>query len=163
MFLNFKSNTKALYKIPFLRINFYDNPYLLKNNNDFDLYSLKLPMHIYVEDDRKKIHIYSLSKDLKNTEDTLRCEVKQYLPYIKNLLNKYTINNQNVILNEDSLAWFIDNTTSIKKHHLPSFIYPIQEKREQHMVTKSKYDIKTLIKIEDMDYTINGIWKKIPL
>ena len=163
----FNHNNMTIFKIPYLKVFFNDNPYLLKDYNMFDYYSIKLPLHIYISNlNNNSISVYSLCNNnstfLKNSE-YLKDDVDIYFQKIKNIFDNYTINNQNITIDYGSTETYSNNIPLITPLKFPFFIYPRQYKVNQYQnkfrSIKSNYDIKTLLTMNNN--IISNNWKKI--
>lgn len=149
--------------MPYIKINFYDNPYLLNTPESFDYYTLKVPLHIYLKTTNNKIIVYSMTQhwvDYNNNKEFLSHCTNRYLPQMKTLINNFTINNQNVKADVRTISSVIDKVTFTSGNNLPAFIFPTQLKNPQYKVNKGFYDIKTLIRMDKEKESISSIWKK---
>ena len=160
-------NNQSIFKIPYLKVFFNDNPYLLKNYNMFDYYSIKLPLHIYVRNlHNNSISIYSLCNNnsmfLKNSE-YLKDDIDIYFSKIKNIFDNYTINNQNITIDYGATETYSNNIPIITTPNFPFCIYPKQYKVNQYKnkfrSIKNNYDIKTILTINNN--VISNNWIKI--
>jgi hypothetical protein len=169
----FNHNSLTIFKIPYLKVFFNDNPYLLKDYIMFDYYSIKLPLHIYIRNlHNNSISVYSLCNNnstfLKNSE-YLKDDVDIYFQKIKNIFDNYTINNQNITIDYGSTETYSHNIPLITPMKFPFFIYPRQYKVNQYQnkfrSIKSNYDIKTLLTMNKRDGCLDNIisnnWIKI--
>lgn len=151
--------------MPYISMKFRDNPYLLTDRKQQDIYSLKVPLHIYLKQKDNKVLVYSMTDNWveykKNQEFLVSMYPDEYKDRMINLLENYTVNNQNITPVKSSIKWFNDKYNIMNKNILPAFIFPAQEVSKQYMVTKSVYDIRTLLKLDKDGESISGTWRRV--
>lgn len=159
---------KRVSQIPHVKILFNDNPYLLKDYTQFDFYSLNLPVHLYLKDKNNYIHTYSLFDNYYrylDNKEVLKDPVYNLFDKVKFILEKYTINNQNINIKDAKLELILRNKNIHNFNHFPMYIYPDQHKVNQYhnyfRVVKSPYDIKTLLTLNNTHTFISDMYKKI--
>jgi uncharacterized protein YeeX (DUF496 family) len=160
---NFYSSVKSNY-MPYLRFAFYDNPYLLKDKNQYDMYTARIPVHIYCRDKDGKVNIYSMLNswvDYNNNKEEVYGEPREFLDKVRHLVDNYTINNHNISLLKSSLSFELDKFSTISKNLLPIYIFPEQKRHRQYMVNKGIYDIKTLLIPSRDGNRISQVWNKV--
>jgi hypothetical protein len=159
-FFNHKKNF-----MPIIKMSFYDNPYLLKSKDQFDIYTLSVPLHLYIKDNENKITVYSMTKswvDYNRNKDIIYDFTDTYSNQMLTLLNTYTINNQNIIPIKNSLCWSSDNLKYTKKSLLPVYVYPKQQKNNKLKVNYNPmYDIRTLLKLDKGEKSISQVYSPV--
>lgn len=142
---------KLIRTIPQIVVNFNDNPYLLKDYTRFDYYSIMLPVHIYIRNERK-INVYSITRNFyeyKMNQDLLIDPVLRYFSKMKLVLEKHTVNNQNINFNNMNLIVYHKKFHVYNKNHFPLTLYPDQSKVNQwnneFAINKSPYTISTVL------------------
>lgn len=150
---------------PVIKISFYDNPYLLKNKDQFDIYTLTVPFHIYLKDSKNKVSVYTMNKNLveynKNKDLIYEC-IDKYSNQMNTLLNNFTVNNQNITPIKSSLCWNTETFKYINKNILPAYVFPKQQNNNKTKINYNPmYEIRTLIKLNKDENSVNNIWNKV--
>jgi hypothetical protein len=151
--------------VPVIKMSFYDNPYLLKHKDQFDIYTLTVPLHFYIKDANNKITVYSMNKswvDYNRNKELVYDYTDKYSEQMITLLNKYTINNQNITPIKSSLCWNTDTLKYTNKSVLPAFVFPKQQNNNKLKINYNpNYDIRTLLKLNQDEDRISCVWNKV--
>lgn len=151
--------------MPIIKMSFYDNPYLLKNKDQFDVYTLAVPFHIYLKDNDNKVTVYSMTKswvDYNRNRDAIYDFTDNYSKQMLTLLNTYTVNNQNIIPIKNSLCWSSDDLKFSKRSLFPMYVYPKQQKNAKLKVNHNPiYDIRTLLKLDRNEKSISQVYTPV--